>query len=145
MLLKVHNPLAWGGLRGDIREEFDRLVNDLWNTAWPVERQAPALNLWDNGDALYAEVEVPGWSMNDLEVFVLDDQLTIKGRRPAQAEDQTRYHRRERTVTEFNRTLPLPLAIHAEAVEASLSNGVLTVKLPKAPQAQPRRIEVKGL
>jgi HSP20 family protein len=144
MLMNMSNPLALRGLRNDLRHELDRLFTDFWQQA-PNARAFPAVNLWDAGDALVAEAEVPGLQMNDLEIFVAGNELTLKGRRAAQQVPNVKYHRRERTFVEFERTLTLPVNVDAEKVEASLKNGVLSVTLPKAADAQPRRIEVKGL
>jgi len=71
------------------------------------------------------------------------NELTIKGRRqPAQGEDLA-YHRRERGTGEFTRTVTLPAEVDATKVEARLENGVVTVTMPKAATAKPRKITVK--
>jgi len=70
--------------------------------------------------------------------------LTIKGRRRAQAnEKKVAYQRQERTLGEFVRMLTLPCDVDADKVEAVLKDGVLTVQLPKAAAARPKRITVK--
>jgi HSP20 family protein len=83
--------------------------------------------------------------MDDLEVTVIGRDLTIKGHRKPQAADGTTHHRRERDAGSFHRTVRLPVDIDAKKVKAELRHGVLTVTLPKALEAQPRKIEVKCL
>jgi HSP20 family protein len=105
----------------------------------------PALNAWEDADSYYVEAELPGLALEDLEIALTEgDTLSIKGQRKGPADHGGNWHRRERAFGEFARTLKLPGAVDAEKVEASLKLGVLTVKLPKAPQLKPRRIEVKA-
>lgn len=110
----------------------------------PFDAQTfPTLNVWDDGQRLCAEAEVPGFKMDDLEVSVTGDQLTIKGRRESKTENGTSFHRRERRTGEFTRTLTLPVDVDADKVEATLKDGVLTVVMPKAEAALTRKIKVK--
>ncbi len=104
----------------------------------------PAINVWEGGDCLYAEAEIPGVAQDNIEILVVGNELTIKGRRGAPDDKEVSYHRRERGTGEFSRTLTLPVEIKADAVEATLKDGVLTLKLPKADEARPRRITVKA-
>ena len=144
MLLVKRNmpnlPALWNsGLRQELGRMFEGFFDG--NLGW--ERAWPALNLWDAGDALMLETEVPGLSMDNLEILVQGSELTIKGKREWSADENTRYLRRERLSGEFSRTLTLPVDIEADHVEAALKDGVLTVRLPKAEAAKPRKITVK--
>lgn len=134
-----------------LRNEMDRLVGDFYETlagADPfglVGRHAfPAINLWEDDKTLYAEAEIPGLTMDDLEIYVLGDELTIKGSRQAIETSDATYHRRERGVGPFSRVLRLPVPVDGEKVEATLRDGVLSITLPKEQAAVPRRIEVKS-
>lgn len=134
-----------------IRSEMDRLLNDMWDTVargtaqLPFGHRAfPALNVWEDDENLYAEAELPGFTMNDLELYVSGAELTIKGGRKSEPAENVTYHRRERGVGVFGRVLRLPVDIDADKVEASLRNGVLSITLPKAAAVRPRRIEVKS-
>jgi HSP20 family protein len=105
----------------------------------------PALNIWEDADCLFAEAELPGMEMNDLEMLVTgDNQLTIKGERRPPAFDKATWHRRERGFGPFTRVLALPVAVDPDRVSAEFSNGVLTIKMPKSEAAKPRRIPVKA-
>lgn len=132
---------------GQLRAEMDRLFEDfLGGGARSVEpapgvRPSPAFNLWEEGDNLFVESELPGVRPEDLDISVVGDQLTLRGQRPAPGGDVA-YHRQERWAGQFARQLSLPCQIDAEAVEATLRDGVLMLKLPKAPAHRPRKIAV---
>lgn len=126
-----------------VRREVGDLFDSFFNGHESRARAYPAVNVWEEGDNLFAEAEVPGLSMEDIEVLVVNNELTIKGNRRAAADDNPNYHRRERGVGEFCRTLSLPVDIDANKVEATLKNGVLTIRLPKAESARPRKINVR--
>lgn len=134
-------------LRGEMDRLFENLVESVspWAGMLRAEGGAfPALNVWEDDESLYAEAELPGLRMEDLEVSVRGNELTIKGERNNSRDQEGTYHRRERGAGAFGRVVRLPVEINAERVEASLQAGVLTVKMPKAEAAKPRRIEVKS-
>jgi HSP20 family protein len=106
--------------------------------------QYPAVNVWEDGDDLLVEAEVPGLNLADLEIFVTgSNQLTIKGDRKSAVPEKGVRHRQERGFGNFVRVLALPFAVDAEKVEAKFENGVLQVKLAKHESAKPRKIHVK--
>jgi HSP20 family protein len=125
-----------------LHREMNGLL-DSFDGAWRRRTHAfPALNVWEDASHLYAEAEVPGLDMKDLEMYVEGDELTVKGRRPTFNEKDWTYHRRERGTGEFCRTVRLPVQVEADKVEATLSDGVLKIVLPKAEAAKARRIKV---
>jgi len=132
------------------REEMDRLLGNL-NVELPFLSPFgcagrcgyPALNIWEDKDALYAQAEVPGLNMEELEVLVQGGELTIKGAYKPVAPSDAVSHRRERPAGEFSRVVRLPVEIDSDRVEASLADGVLSLKLPKAEAARSRKITVK--
>ena len=134
-----------------VAREMDRLFDSMMSSQSaaiaPAMRSSltfPALNVWEDDDHYFAEAELPGISMDDIEVYITGSELTIKGARHAKAPDNARALRRERSMGEFERTLTLPKEIDADNVEASVNNGVLTIKLPKAVETKPRRISVQA-
>jgi len=131
----------------NFRNEMERFFKDFQSGAgerWPLaEPTFPALNVWDDGEGLCAEAEVPGFEMKDLEVTVMNNQLTLKGRRCVEQDENTAYHRRERFTGEFIRTMTLPVEVNPDKVDATLKDGVLTVLMPKSQAALARRITVK--
>ncbi len=131
-----------------LRDEMDRLVGDFFGPVTSAPRAAvsprtfPALNVWETGDAVYAEAEVPGLKAEDLDISVVGGDLTIHGRRGETQKEGVAYHRQERGVGEFNRVLRLPIEVDADKVEATLKDGVLTIKMPKAESAKPKKIKI---
>jgi HSP20 family protein len=134
-----------------LRTEMDRLFDD-FSHEFPMfgrvtglhGRGFPSLNVWEDEQSLFIEAEVPGMKMEELEVTVMGHELTIKGQRGGERREGTTYHRRERGAGSFSRTLRLLTDVSPDKVEATLVNGVLTVTLPKAEAAKPRKIEVKS-
>jgi len=105
----------------------------------------PALNLWQDGDNLYVEAELPGMELSDLEMYVSGgNQLSLKGKREAPSVEKGAWHRQERGYGSFTRAITLPHDVDAEKVEAEFHDGVLCVTLPKREGSKPRRIEVKA-
>ena len=121
-------------------------LNQLWNGGIPrPEATYPPLNLWDDGESFHAEAELPGFKIEDIELSVAGCEFQICGKRAIQAKEGWTLHRQERADGEFSRTITFPAEIDADKVQAALRDGVLSVTLPKAPSAKPRKIEVKLL
>jgi HSP20 family protein len=77
-----------------------------------------------------------------VDISVAGDELTLKVERPEVGQEGLRYHRQERPVGSFTRIVRLPAEVEPGAVRAELHDGVLSVSLPKAAAAKPRKIEV---
>ncbi|HVU85913.1 MAG TPA: Hsp20/alpha crystallin family protein [Pirellulales bacterium] len=132
-----------------LRGEFERAMSDFLTRSATAstrsqDRLFPAVNVWEEGDQLFAEAELPGVKGEDLDVSVTGDELTLRGRRSVTSGEGQSYHRRERSAGEFSRTLHLPYEVDANGVEATLRDGVLFLKLPKAASARPRKIEIRS-
>jgi HSP20 family protein len=126
---------------------MERLFGQLPNTPRGTSGAGafPALNVWEDDDAYHVSSELPGLELEDLEILVNGGkQLTIKGERKEPQVDDATWHRRERGFGSFARAVDLPGLVDSERVQARFHNGVLTVDLPKAEQAKPRRITVQG-
>lgn len=94
-------------------------------------------------EAFVVEAIVPGLSRDDLSIEFQNGQLSISGE-VAMPENPGTYHLRERWAGKFHRSLRFPTLVDADNIEATLEQGVLTLTLPKAEAAKPRRIEVKS-
>lgn len=131
----------------DLRREIDRLFDTFTGGdggGMFRARAFPPVNVWEEGDSLYLEAELPGVAREDLDISAAGNELTLRGRRnPCQGENLV-YHRQERGFGEFNRVLTLPMDVDAEKIEATLREGVLTLTLPKAEAARARKIKVKA-
>jgi len=91
------------------------------------------------------KASVPGINPDDLEITFTDGTLTIKGEtREEKNVEETHYHMRERRFGRFSRSISLPTNLDADKIEASYDTGVLTLRLPKAEEMKPKRIEVKS-
>jgi HSP20 family protein len=143
--------VRWGSAPDEI-SDFDRLrqeVNRLYNvfssgTEPFVSRVYPALNLTDDGNNFYIRAELPGVNPESLDISVVEGQLMLRGERKIEPEEQhAGYHRRERESGFFRRTIALPSRVDPGKVSADMKNGVLTVTLPRAEEAKPRKISVK--
>jgi HSP20 family protein len=105
----------------------------------------PAVNVWEDGEHLRVEAELPGLDLKDLEIYVTGgNQLTLQGERKPPVPGKGAWHRQERNFGRFVRTLTLPYPVNPDKVEARLENGVLEVKLAKHESAKPRKIAVKA-
>lgn len=125
-----------------LRNELDRVFGMEPNgQARPVAY--PPVNIWEDENGFYVEADLPGLSMDDIEIFLHDgDELSIKGvRQPTEIDGVWR--RRERGNGEFSRTFKLSDLVDVDKVSAELNHGVLTVSLPKSEAVKPRKIEVK--
>ncbi|MBX3393898.1 MAG: Hsp20/alpha crystallin family protein [Phycisphaerae bacterium] len=145
MLLRRISPMANFGQFG---RDMERLLNGFLpevDIAANRSRAFPPLNVWEEGDEYFIEAEVPGLSMDHLDLEVLGNEVIIKGHRQAPPHENVTIHRQERGDGEFSRMLTLPVEIDANRVEATLRNGVLLVKLPKAETAKARKIQVKAI
>jgi HSP20 family protein len=89
------------------------------------------------------EAEIPGGASDKLELTVEGNTLTLSGELGF-AEGKSQYHRRERPVGRFARAIRFPLGLDPAGVEAHYSDGILTVRLAKAPEAKARKIAVRA-
>lgn len=137
---------------GDLRSDMNRLhseMNRLFGRYGNGAREFsvggyPPLNLWEDESNLYVEAELPGFNLDDLEMYVTDgNQLRMKGERKRPEVEKGTWHRQERGFGAFSRLMELPRPVDSDHVSAEFKHGVLTITLPKKEEAKPRRIEVK--
>jgi HSP20 family protein len=106
---------------------------------------APAIDISERKDAYIVTAEIPGVRPEDLDVSLEDGVLTIKGERQfSQESSEQQWHRVERRYGAFRRTITLPTRTKADEIEASFENGLLEVVVPKAEEARPRKIQIRG-
>lgn len=103
----------------------------------------PRVSLFDRGAELIVRAEVPGMADADLDVTVEQGLVTLRGERKVEAPEGFAAHRQERGNMKFARSFTLPCRVDTEKATASLDDGVLTLALPKAAEAQPRQITIK--
>ncbi len=102
----------------------------------------PALDLSETDNSFLVEMAVPGLKAEDLTVTVENNVLTIKGEMHKTSEENRTYHRVERRYGSFQRSITLPSRVKSDEIEATLSDGVLRLEIPKAEESKPRRIAI---
>ena len=138
----------WTGMTS-FKKEMDRLFDRFFE---PVASEMPALGEWEpkvdiaeTKDAITVKAEVPGVDQKDVAVSLQDGVLTIKGEKEEEKEEKDkRYHRVERSYGAFTRVMRLPSAVDGSKATASFKDGVITITLPKAPEAKGTTIQVKA-
>ncbi len=135
-------PAASAAPVGRLSSLFDQFFNDdffapLTVPAW----KSLPLSMWEDDDHVYVEADAPGLTDNDIEVYVHQGTLTIRGERKCERKG-TLYE--GRCYGRFERSIALPAGVDPEQVEAKLANGVLSLRLSKKPESKPRKIAVKA-
>jgi HSP20 family protein len=116
---------------------------------WPGEEQqvrfTPDFEVRETKEGFLFKADVPGIKEQDLEVTMTGNRLTISGKREAEMDEKTdTYYTCERSYGSFTRAFTLPADTDAgDRIRAELKEGVLTVLLPRKPELQPKRIDVK--
>ncbi len=124
----------------DWNRMLDNFFDDVpvWNT------RTPAVDVKEEDKRYLMEVELPGLTDKDIELKVEDSILTLSSKKEESKEEKKNgYLLRERRSTEFCRTFVLPQDAERSEVKAEFKNGLLMVDIPKRPEAQPRKIDVK--
>ena len=96
-------------------------------------------NVRDEEEAFVLTALVPGLKADDLTINILEDVVTIEGEFK---QDENEYLMRELPSGNFRRSLRLPAAVNSDKVEAKIADGVLTLRLPKAESARPKKIKI---
>lgn len=104
----------------------------------------PSVNLRELDEEYLLTAELPGMELDDIEVDIDRDTLTLKGEKKAEheTEKEGRWHLYERSYGSFERTFTLPRAVEPDAVKARFDEGILTVHMPKRKEAMGRKIEI---
>jgi HSP20 family protein len=129
--------------------ELSRLQDEFF--ARPTRREVrppsfrPAVDIHESKDAIVVKAELPGVKVEDVSIHVENHVLTLTGERKLeQTKDDDGWHRVESSYGSFTRSFQLPNTVNTEAIDATMNDGVLTLKLPKRAEVQPRRIAVKS-
>lgn len=130
----------------DFRHRMDRLFDEYGASADRGDAAGvwPRATLADGGRELIVTADLPGLSEKDIRLTINQDVLSLAGERKVDAPAGYSVHRQERTPVRFSRSFALPCRVDAEKTQAQVKDGVLTVTLPKVPEAQPRQIAVRA-
>ena len=139
----------------DVETMFERMFGDSWLRPFSRARlgpwgprtfgvEAPALDLYEDKDALVVKAEIPGLSKDEIDVSVTGNMLTIKGAKKKEEEVKEKdYYRCERIFGSFFRTLELPADVKTSEVKATFKNGVLEIRMPKAEETKKNAVHIK--
>ena len=127
---------------------LNRALDQALSTSWTDNRVwVPAIDVVEQKDAYLMYAELPGVDPSQIDISVEQNVLTIRGTKPstvqASREGEVRVYAAERVSGSFERSIRLPEFVDGDHIAAGFNNGLLTVQVPKAQAAQPRRIEIK--
>jgi HSP20 family protein len=133
-------PTLWREM-SRLQDEMNRVFSSATNSS---PTTFPAVNVWANQESAVVTTELPGVELQDLDISIVGDTLTLRGsRNPEQLGQGDSYHRRERRSGQFVRVVQLPFRVEPDEVSATLKSGLLNITLPRAHSDRPRKIQVK--
>lgn len=135
----------------NVRDDLHRLVDMISHGDFGLEplrdwgKFLPALDVIEEDDAVIVKADVPGLDPKDIDISISGQNLTIKGEKAEEKEEEGKnYHRSERRYGAFTRTVSLPTNVDADKIRAEYSKGVLKIVLPKVQAERPKRIPIKS-
>ena len=124
--------------------DWNRLLDNFFDDVPVWNTRTPAVDVKEEETRYLMEVELPGLTEKDIELKVEDNILTLSSKKEESKEEKKNgYLLRERRSAEFCRTFVLPQDADRAELKAEFKNGLLVVDIPKKPEAQPRKIDVK--
>lgn len=109
-----------------------------------VQDWVPAVDIYEDAEAIQLKAELPGMEMKEIEVKIENNALEIRGEKKIeQTEKKENYHRIERVFGRFARSFRLPNTVAQDKIKAKYDRGVLTITLPKREETKPRSITVQ--
>ena len=132
------------GLFG-LHREIDRLFSEFAQGIGPNGANiVPNIEISETDKAIEVSAEMPGLERKDVDISIEDDTLTIRGEKKVEESQKDKNVRlSERSYGVFLRVLQLPAGIDPSSVQATMSNGVLKIVIPKPAKSEPKKIEVK--
>jgi HSP20 family protein len=138
--------VRWDPLReaAALHTELSRVMNGLYEgSGRQTQAWVPTLDVWETAESVVYAFDLPGIAQDQISIEVEDGALTVSATRERSHEiDDERFHRLERRVGSFARTVGLPQGVSEESIKASYANGVLEITVPKPEQPKPKRIEI---
>jgi HSP20 family protein len=146
MLTNLGRRLADTGVL-DVIDRFHRDLTGLTRNFYDgAEMWQPAgLEIWEDGQNVYVEAELPGVKAEDVDITLEGSVLTIRGQKKEKQEQKNvQYHYRQRRYGQFMQQFQLPSTVDGSKVTANLQDGILRVQIEKRPEVKPRKVEVKA-
>ena len=124
---------------------LNRMFSD-FPTPTETGNWGPSVDVEENAESLLLTAELPGMGLDDVELEVENNVLTLRGeKREVRREgEEKKYHLFERRYGAFQRSFTLPRTVKPEEIEAEFVDGVLTVRLPKVAEAKSRKIDIRA-
>jgi HSP20 family protein len=144
-VIKMTKVVRWTPMNSaNLLNEFDRLFERPYSRTVTHEWNIP-LDVAEKEDAYLVTATVPGVNPDEMEITLEDGVLTLKGEiKNEDVIEDGKYHVRERRYGSFNRSIRFPIAVDTDAVEATYNNGILSLNIPKAEAAKPKRITISA-
>jgi HSP20 family protein len=118
-------------------------ANAVRPTPTPAETFTPRVSLFESKDAYWVRMELPGITAEQLELTFERDELTVKGKKIQETlEEGMKWLRNERTYGAFERTFRFTTPVAADGVQAESRDGILTIRVAKAPESLPKKINI---
>lgn len=134
-----------------LRSAMDRLFEDSfvspmgWRTISGGESVTPAIDVHETADDLVVTAVLPGVKPEDVEITMTGQTLTLRGELKADDEvERDQYLYRERRYGSFSRSLQLPVRVEGDQAEATFTDGILRLRIPKAEEVKPRQIRINA-
>jgi HSP20 family protein len=140
------NLVRWEPLREvmSLRQAMDRLFEDSFVGLPHLKVGEIPIDIYQEKDNLVVKAALPGVKLEEVDITIADDILTIRGEHNEEQETkEDDYLHRERYYGAFSRSVAIPFKVKGDKAEASFEEGVLTLTLPKADESKPRQIKVK--
>ncbi len=138
-----------GHLRS-FQEEMNRMFHEFFRSGgeeagWGLRTWTPPVDIYETDDALVLKAELPGVSKDDVSLEIHNNTLILRGERKHEAEvKEGDYYRAERAYGTFQRSFVLPTLVDQDQVQATYTDGVLELRLPKSEAAKPKRIAISS-
>src|SRR5713226_813043 len=124
---------------------FEDAVARMLNEPRGARPWSPSVDIFETENELILKADLPDVKLEDIEVRVENQTLTLKGERKFEKDESNHgFHRIERQYGTFVRSFTVPASVDAEKVAAEYKNGVLTVRLPKKEAAKPRQVKIQA-
>jgi len=125
--------------------DWNRVFERFFDSDPVVDTRTPAADIIEDDKGYRMAIELPGLTEKEIELKVENSVLTVSSKKEEEKEEEKRdYVLKERRSYSFCRSFTLPKNITSDKIEASFKNGILSIFLPKAPEAKPKMIEVKS-
>jgi len=145
----MSNLIRWEPARDfmTLREAMDHLFDDAFTRPLTLRDgwSAPAIDMYQTDDEIVVKASLPGFKVDDVQINITGEVLTLKGEVKQEDEKQERaWHIREQRWGSFERSVALPTDVKADKAKAEFENGILTITLPKAEEVKPKIINIKA-